>query len=417
MGCCLDRRRFLGATVSAMPGLLGLSLLGAKTAQAGAARAKACVWLWLNGGPSHIDTFDPKPGTASAGPFKAIRTRAAGVQICEHLPRLADRALDLAIVRSMTSREGNHDRARYLLHSGYAPTPTILHPSLGAWTAEELDHAKLELPAFVSLGGPSMGAGFLGVQHAPFVVRKVSKVLDNIELPAHVDSARFARRRDLLAQLESSFSDSTGDVKVAQRRAVYDNAVTMMRSRDLSAFDVSKEPAAVQAAYGDHDFGHGCLVARRLVEAGVKFVEVSLDGWDTHKDNFERTKKLMGMLDSAASALLRDLAERHLLSSTLVVIAGEFGRTPEINANEGRDHHPQAWSAVVAGGGIRGGQAYGQTSSDGSQVVDHPVTVADFFATLATCMGLDPHKTVTTPVGRPISLTDSGRPIAELMSS
>jgi len=412
----LGRRNFLGLGMSALPAALGLSLLSAtKTARAGSGKAKACVWLWLNGGPSHIDTFDPKPGTSSGGPFKAIRTRIAGVQICEHLPRLAERAKDVAIVRSMTSREGNHERARYLVHSGYAPTPTVMHPSLGAWTAEELDRGGLELPAFVSIGGPSMGAGFLGVQHAPFVLRNVSKALDNIELPAHVDPARFQRRQELLSSLETSFGAATSDGKVEQRRAVYQNAVAMMKSRHLSAFDISGEPEAVKTSYGDHDFGRGCLMARRLLEAGVKFVEVSLDGWDTHKDNFERTKKLMGMLDSGSATLLRELAERKALDSTLVVIAGEFGRTPTINANDGRDHHPKAWSAVVAGGGIRGGQAYGQTNADASEVVSKPVSVADLFATLATCLGMDPYKSVDTPVGRPIALTDGGKPIAELL--
>jgi hypothetical protein len=304
-----------------------------------------------------------------------------------------------------------------LVHSGYAPTPTIMHPSLGSWTAEELEHPDLQMPAFVSIGGPSLGAGFLGVQHAPFVVRNVSKALDNIELPSQVDAARFQRRQDLLSGMESSFGATTGDRKVEQRQAVYRNAVGMMKSRHLAAFDVSGEPDALKAAYGDHDFGRGCLMARRLIDAGVGFVEVSLDGWDTHKDNFERTKKLMAMLDSGASTLLRDLSERHLLSSTLIVVAGEFGRTPAINANDGRDHHPKAWSAVLAGAGIRSGQAYGQTNEDASEVAAHPVTVADFFATLATCLGLDPNKTVDTPVGRPISLTDNGRPIAELLAT
>jgi hypothetical protein len=411
-----DRRSLLALGFSGLPTLLAWSL-SARTARAVPARAKACIWLWLNGGPSHIDTFDPKPGTSAGGPFKAIATRARGVQISEHLPLLAERADDFAIVRSMTSREGNHDRARYLLHSGYAPTPTLAHPSLGAWTAEELPDPNLELPAFVSIGGPSHDGGFLGVQYAPFVVRNVSRALENVELPAHVDGARFDRRNQLFSSMETSFAAATGDAKIEQRRAVYQSAVRMMRSHDLAAFDVSGEPEGNQRAYGDHDFGRGCLVARRLVQAGVKFVEVSLDGWDTHKDNFARTKALMSVLDNAASALFRDLAQRKLLDSTLVVIAGEFGRTPTINGNDGRDHYPQAWSAVVGGGGIRGGQAYGKTNDDGSQVVEHPVSVADLMATLATCLGLDPDKIVTTPVGRPIALTDGGRAVAGLLRS
>jgi hypothetical protein len=337
------------------------------------------------------------------------------MEISEHLPLLADLADRFSLVRSMTSREGNHERARYLVHSGYAPTPTVQHPSIGGWVSKELRRPELELPRFVSIGGPSLGAGFLGVEHAPFVVRG-GKGPDNVELPPMVDNDRFDRRRKMLASLESSFADRTGDAKVGARRAVYESAVKMMRSSQLTALDVEREPEKVRATYGDHDFGRGCLVARRLVEIGVPFVEVTLDGWDTHKDNFERTKRLMGMLDSGASSLLRELEERRLLGSTLVVVAGEFGRTPTINANDGRDHHPKAWSALVAGGGLRGGVVHGQTSADGAAVVEKPVTVPDLIATLATRLGMDPEETVLTPAGRPISLTDHGKPIRELIA-
>jgi hypothetical protein len=407
----LNRRTLLAG----LSGLFAASLLSSRKAAAATASAKSCVWLWLNGGPSHIDTFDPKPGTREGGPFKAIATRAKGMQICEHLPLLAERADRFSLVRSMTSREGNHDRARYLVHSGYAPTPTVQHPSLGGWTSKELRRPDLELPRFVSIGGPSLGAGFLGIEHAPLVVRG-GKGPDNVELPPMVDEARFERRRGLLASLESSFAERTGDPKVTGRRAVYEGAVKMMRSSQLVALDVEREPEKVRAMYGDHDFGRGCLVARRLVEVGVPFVEVTLDGWDTHKDNFERTKRLMTVLDAGASSLFRDLEERRLLDSTIVVIAGEFGRTPNINGNEGRDHHPKAWSALVGGGGLRGGVVHGQTSADGSAVVDKPVTVPDLLATLATQLGMDPDETVLTPAGRPISLTDKGKPLRELIA-
>jgi uncharacterized protein (DUF1501 family) len=407
----LSRRRFLELSLLASTA----SVFYSTRARADARRAKACVWLWLNGGPSHIDTFDPKPGTSTGGPFKAIRTRASGVQISEHLPLLAERADKFAVVRSMTTREGNHDRARYLVHSGYAPNPTVQHPSFGGWVGQGLEHPGLELPAFVSVNGPSMGAGFLGVQYGPFVLRNPDKPPDNVDLPRQVDEARFARRQSLLGALEHDFSTETNDAKIAGRQAVYGSAVRMMQTKQLAAFDLSIEPEAVRAAYGDHDFGKGCLIARRLVEQGVPFVEVMLDGWDTHKDNFERTKKLMGILDSGASSLLRELTERRLLDSTLVVVAGEFGRTPKINENDGRDHHPQAWSLLVGGGGIRGGQALGGTDAQGENVVERPVQVPDFMATLATLLGLDPDKTAVTPAGRPISLTDHGTPVKELL--
>ncbi len=411
-----QRRKLLQLGVASLPGLFALSLLRPRAANAAPAKARACIWLWLNGGPSHLDTFDPKPGTLTGGPFKAIQTRVNGMEISEHLPLLADQAMHFSLIRSMSTREGNHDRARYLVHSGYAPTPTVRHPSLGGWTSEELQHADLDLPAFVSVGGPSMDAGFLGPQHAPFIIRP-GKTPDNVEMPSMVNRERFDRRQRLLASLESQFADRTGDPMVRARRSVYDNAVKMMQSPHLTAFDLETETAEVRSKYGDHDFGRGCLMARRLVETGVPFVEVTLDGWDTHKDNFERTKKLMSMLDSGASSLFRELQERGLLDATLVVVAGEFGRTPNINANDGRDHYPKAWTVLVGGGGLRSGIVHGKTSPDGSQVIENPTDIPDLLATLASAMGMDPDKTILTPVGRPISLTNHGKPIRELMGT
>ena len=409
----LQRRSFLHLGLVSLPGLFAFSLLRPRSADAALVKARACVWLWLNGGPSHLDTFDPKPGTRNGGPFKAIKTRANGMEISEHLPLLAEQADHFSLIRSMSTGEGNHDRARYLVHSGYAPTPTVQHPSLGGWVSEELPRAGLDLPAFVSVGGPSMDAGFLGAQYAPFIIRP-GKTPDNVELPSMVDAARFDRRQQLLGSLESQFASRTGDLKVRARRSVYDNAVKMMESPHLTAFDLEPEPAKVRSMYGDHDFGRGCLMARRLVEAGVPFVEVTLDGWDTHKDNFERTKKLMSTLDSGASSLFRDLQERGLLDTTLVVVAGEFGRTPNINANDGRDHYPKAWSVLLGGGGLRNGIVYGKTNLDGSEVIENPTDMPDLLATLASVLGMDPGKTILTPVGRPISLTNHGKPIREL---
>lgn len=307
-----------------------------------AAKAKACILLWLNGGPSHIDTFDPKPGKSTGGPFKAIKTKAPAVELCEHLPLLAEEAHRIAVLRGMTSREGNHQRAQFLVHTGYAPSTTIAYPSLGAWTSSRLGAKDAELPAFVSVGGTSYGAGFLGVQNGPFVIQKAGGVPANAGHAPGVDQERFNRRVAGLDMLESRFSRETGDAKVEGRRAVYDKALRLMRSPKLKAFDIGEESDGVRSSYGGTDFGRGCLLARRLVENGVRFVEVVLDGWDTHRDNFTRTKNLMNTLNPAIASLLRDLSQRGLLDTTLVACMGEFGRTPVINANDGRDHHPQA---------------------------------------------------------------------------
>jgi hypothetical protein len=338
------------------------------------------------------------------------------MMLSEHLPLLADRGDKLAIVRSMSSKEGNHPRAQYFVHTGYAPNPTIVHPSLGGWTCARMADPHAELPAFVSIGGPSFGAGFLGVQNGPFVLQKAGAPPVDVQLAPGVDRSRFGRRLAALDAMEDRFSRTTGDSKVDGRRQVYSKAVRLMDSPKIDAFDLSSETEATRKAYGDTDFGRGCFVARRLVERGVKFVEVVLDGWDTHQNDFERTTKLMGTLDPAFSALLDDLGARHLLGSTLVGCMGEFGRTPRINANDGRDHWPGAWSATLAGAGIRGGQVYGATDEDGAKVAGPATSVPDLLATMATLLGLDPAHTEMTPVGRPISITEGGTPIRALMT-
>jgi hypothetical protein len=415
----MNRRQFIFG-VSGFAGLAAAhALVAERRARAAAppARAKACILLWMNGGPSHLDTWDPKPGTAAGGKFKAIPTRIDGVAISEHLPQVAGVAQHLAILRGMTSKEGNHDRAQHLVHTGYAPNPTVAYPSLGSWVAHEVGDPNSDLPLFVSISGPSISAGFLGVQYNPFIVQNVKQPLQNTDYAPGVDMVRFLKRKQALEALEDDFAARTGDPKIKSRRAVYARAIRMMYAPRLKAFDVADEPEATVRAYGDSDFGRGCLMARRLIEGGVRFVEVVLDGWDTHKDNFGRTEKLMGALDPAMASLVRELDERKLLDSTLVMCMGEFGRTPKINENDGRDHHPAAWSAVLAGGGVRGGVVVGATSEDGDKVVTRPTTVPDLMATAATLLGLDPQKEFTTPLGRPITITDNGKPIREILTT
>jgi len=413
----LQRRALLRIGVSGVFGSLIARSLGIREAAAATPlpKAHACILLWLNGGPSHIDTFDPKPGRPTGGSFKAIKTRAPGVMLCEHLPRLADRADKLAIIRSMSSKEGNHGRAQYYVHTGYTPNPTVDHPSLGGWVGARLGDPGAELPAFVSIGGPSLGAGFLGVQYGPFVVQKAGALPSDVTPPPGVDEARFERRRQALEVLDERFGQVTLDPKVTARREVVAKAVRLMHARKLDAFDVSSESDTLRRGYGDTDFGRGCMVARRLVERGVKFVEVVLDGWDTHQNNFDRTKSLMGTLDPAFAALIDDLSARHLLGSTVVACMGEFGRTPRVNGSDGRDHWPAAWSAVLAGGGVRGGVVRGTTDEDGAKVTGTATSVADLLATLSTQLGLDPAYTVVSPAGRPIAVTDDGRVLKDLV--
>ncbi len=409
----LDRRTFLRFTLGSLATLsLPLDLaFGQQELQPGFGRAKACILLWLEGGPSHIDTFDPKLGN---GEFRAITTAAPGVELCEHLPRVADQMERIALIRSMSSAEGNHQRARYLVHTGYAPTPTLTHPSIGSIVSSEIGSPQAEIPNFISLQGPSQGAGFLGVSHSPFVIQNPTRRIENLEPPGNVDTARFNSRLALAEQLDAGFRRLHPGADVDAHTTITERTVRFMQSDLARAFDVEEEPESVRDAYGREGFGHGTLMARRLVEAGVPFIEVALRGWDTHEDNFGRTATLCGELDAAFSALIRDLGQRDLLDRVLVVVMGEFGRTPKVNENEGRDHWPQAWSAACAGGGVRGGQVIGATDAEGAEVVSGKLGVPDLIASICHPLGIDHTQWNMSPVGRPLQISDYGNVIPGL---
>lgn len=381
-------------------------------------RIRSVILLWMDGGPSQLDTFDPKPGHANGGPFKAIKTAQHGVQFSEHLPRMAELADRMCVIRSMSTAEGNHSRARHLLKTGYIPQGTVRFPGMGAMTARSLHGGDLSIPANVAINAPGWSSGFLGVRYDPFFVSDPTKPVANLALPRMVDDERFDRRMALLQEMQQSFDARIGgdSPEVERFSKITESAREFMRSDGAGAFDLSGESAAALAAYGDSRFGKGCLMARRLVETGVMFVEVTLNGWDTHDDNFTRVGNLLGVLDPAVTALLRDLEERKLLDSTLVLCMGEFGRTPRINGREGRDHFPRAWSAVLAGGGVRPG-VIGSTAEDGTSVVDRPVTSPDLFRTIYALAGIDPDREFQTPEGRSIKAVNGGTVITEAMKA
>lgn len=389
-------------------------------------RHKSVILLWMNGGPATIDLWDLKPGHENGGPFREIDTASPGVKISEHLPNLAKRGKELAIVRSMATREGDHQRARVVSLTGYTPQGAIQFPALGALVAHEFDDPKADLPGFVAIGGRGgIGGGFLGPRFAPLVVGgdrvgpgapATDLKVPDLELPAGVSTEAHAKRLDLLSGLEKDFAPGKGHPVAETMKAATDRAVRLMRPEAVAAFRLEDEKDKVREAYGRGTFGQGCLLARRLVERGVAFVEVTLDGWDTHANNFDRVKDLSGTLDQAFAALLADLKDRGLLDSTLVVCQGEFGRTPKINGQSGRDHWPASWAAVLAGAGIKGGQAVGKTSADGTRVESEPTRTADLVATVMKAIGLDPMKQNMSNVSRPIRLADpSGKPIKELL--
>jgi len=406
-------------------------------------RRRSCILLWMNGGPSQLDTFDLKPGHANGGPYKAIETSVPGMRFSEHLPKLAAVAEHLALVRSMSTKEGDHGRATYFLRTGYAPQGQVQYPTLGSLVAKELADEEAELPSFVSIAPfrffnqAAYGPGFLGHEYAPLIVGEngfnrgpqgnadMGLKVKDLELGDGVDRRRADARLGLLDPLNTEFIGGHPGGPPQSHRTAFERAVKLMRSDGVKAFNLDDEPAKLRDAYGRNAFGQGCLLARRLVERGVPFVEVTLGsldgnpgiGWDTHQQNFESVKQLSGVLDPGWATLIRDLRQRGLLDSTTIVWMGEFGRTPKINGQGGRDHFPNAWTAVLAGGGIKGGQAIGRTSPDGSTVADRPVAVADFIATVCLALGIDPRSQNVSNVGRPIRIADpDAKPIKEALA-
>ncbi len=420
----LSRRTFLRNLAVGAAGFGAVSWKDAVILQAAELRkqGRACILLFMTGGPSQFETFDPKPGTKTGGPTKAIATAANGIQIAEGWTNVAKAMNDIALIRSMTNKEGAHPRAQYQLHTGYVPSGSIKYPSLGSLVASELGDPEFDLPHFVSVTGnrgsvvSSIGSGFLGMKVAPFLVANPLQLPNNTTLPRNINDARFGRRLDILNDLEEDFAHGSGRARVEDHKALYQGAARMVRSPRLKAFDVSQEKDEVRDRYGRTPFGQGCLLARRLVEAGVTFVEVEMGGWDTHQNNFDTIPRLRGAVDPALGALIGDLKERGMLERTLVIWMGEFGRTPTINPRNGRDHFPRAFNVALAGAGIRGGRVVGATNAAGTDVADRPVAVADLFCTFCQALKINPHKENLSGVGRPIKIVDGGQAVKELFA-
>lgn len=435
----LRRREWLqlcaaGAVGSTMSGWFGALAADAVNRPE---RRRSCILLWMSGGPSQMDTFDLKPGHENGGPFQEIETTVPGMKISQHLPQLAKCGSDLAIVRSMSTKEGDHSRATSFAHLGYLPQGPIRYPTFGSLIAKELGNKEAELPNFVSIA-PNRGLsplsydpGFLGAHLSPLIVGGNAAgangdtgdlKVEDLQPSQELARSAIDERQQKLQALNSRFFENYSGPPALSYKAAYERAMTLMNSKAASAFTLDEEPAAVRDAYGRNRFGQGCLLARRLVERGVPFVEVTLSGveqqqigWDTHTDNFKGVEQLSKVLDPAWATLIEELKQRGLLESTMVVWMGEFGRTPKINPNGGRDHYPQSWSAVLAGGGIKGGQVIGRSSADGMTVEDRPVAMPDLLASICLGLGIDPLTQNLSNVGRPIRIVDPvAKPIEEL---
>jgi hypothetical protein len=432
----LSRREWLTVTAAGVGTVSAsgwLPVLAANAAKEGV-KHKSCILLYMLGGPSHIDTFDPKYGTETATEFRPIATSVPGLQISEHLPGIAKLLHHGAVIRSMSTAEADHDRGRYLMHTGYPRgSGGVPWPSMGALVSSELGQPGFLLPNFVVLNlkdrlDPTF-TGYLAPEHKGLILPDLDRGIEDVK--PFVKQGEFDDRLDLLTQLDDAFRGKYRAPSTAAHQSNYRRAADLMRAEQLKAFDLTREPAATLSRYTTHpsapndvranarrDFGKGCLLARRLVEVGVPFVEVVLTGWDTHANNFAGTKLLSEVLDPAWSALIEDLKERGLLDRTLVIWMGEFGRTPRINPSGGRDHYARAWSTVLMGGGIKGGQVIGRTDKDGAIVEDRPVSAGDFMATVCEILGINSRKVNKGPGDRTVRLTDkAAKPIQELISS
>ncbi|NOZ41001.1 MAG: DUF1501 domain-containing protein [Planctomycetes bacterium] len=438
----IDRRRWMQ---SAGMGMLGVSMSGwlpalATQLAADPRRRRHCILLWMGGGPSQTDTFDMKPNHENGGEFKEIATNVPGVRFSEHLPQLAQHADRLAIIRSLSTKEGDHGRGTHLMRTGHPPQGADRYPTIGAALAKQLASPEVKMPPYVSIApfrgfnNEAFGPGFLGPKYAPLIVgaagmngaaqsENFAKLkVDALAPPEGVTASQMESRLDLWKTLESRFLAQHPNATIRAHQAVYDNSLQMIESDASDAFDLSQETDTVREAYGKGMFGQGCLLARRLVERGVPFVEVSLNGastggpgWDTHSNNFETVKKLSGELDAGWATLMTELKQRSLLETTTIIWMGEFGRTPRINGGAGRDHFPQAWSCVLAGGGIAGGQAYGRTSADGMHVEEDKTSVGGVLATLCEALGVPPYTQNLSNTGRPIAIVDAS-PIERLLA-
>ncbi len=396
-------------------GVLGCSVSGwfntlashAAEANKDGRKHKSCILLWMNGGPAQSHTWDLKEG----GQYKAIDTAVEGIQISEYLPNLAKQMKDLAILRGMSTGEASHPRGRYLMHTGYRQgAGGTTYPSLGSIVSASLGQPDFEMPNIVAVGG-SLGAGYLGPKHAPLVVGDPAKGVENLR--AFGTISELDEKASLLDELDRNFLGNYQAPSIEAHQKGYQKALQLMRSAKAKAFEISQEPAPAREAYGSGKFAEGCLLARRLVEAGVPFVEVVLNGWDTHQGAAQRVNTLSGQFEPAMAALIKDLKDRGLLETTLVIWMGEFGRSP----GNGSNHYARAWSTVLAGAGLKTGQVIGRTDAKGGTVEDRPISVIDFMATVCQALGIDHTANFKARTGRPHRIVDKGaNPVKELFA-
>ncbi len=430
----LNRRDFLASTArtcfgvtlgGSMAQLFNTTAFAADPAAIahGGGKAKHVIYLYMSGGMTHLDTFDPKPqaGAEIHGDKKAINTNVDGIQLSEYLPNLARHTDKLSIIRSMNTTQGAHGPGKYFMRTGYTQRASITHPSAGGWVNKLTEPINKTIPGFITIscGNGHPGAGFMEPNLQPLPIGDALSGLQNASIPKQVTESEFHQQLNIRQELDHDFDQkfSPGHKDVRAYTEMYNAAVKLMRSEDLEAFDLSKETPTVHKLYGSSKFAKGCLLARRLVEKGVRFVEVELGGFDWHNDNFGQAAEKLPIVDQAFAALIEDLKVKGLLESTLIVLATEFGRSPKITSDGGRNHFPKAFSCIMAGGGTKGGYVHGETDVTGSSVIKDKVSAPDFNASIGHALGLPYDKIIHSASKRPFSMASrEGKPILELFS-
>jgi hypothetical protein len=421
----LNRREFIARAAKSYLGVGLMPLVGsyihdsayALTPGVRPAKARHVIYLNMAGAMSHLDTFDPKPQSPDVqGPVEAIETSVDDLFLSENLPTVAKHMHNAAIVRSVTSNQGAHEQASYLMHTSYQKRGTIVHPTFGSWVAKLSGAINRTIPSHVKIGGGGGGAGFLESRYGALPINNPRAGLSNSSMADYLDATQFNDRIKLAESLNTVFREQYDQKQIRAYTDLYRDAVKLMKSEDLKAFDISSEPEPIVELYGESNFGQGCLLARRLIENKVRYVEVTRGGWDTHDNNFERVAANCADIDKALGALLLDLEMRGLLDDTLVVLTSEFGRTPRINGRDGRDHWPKAFSAFFAGGAIKGGTIYGSSDDKAMEVAENPVRPEDLNATIAYALGLSVNDIHYSPSGRPFQVAHEGQPILDILS-
>ncbi len=409
----LSRRSLLHAGGAAT--LLGMNVRGllAASGKDHTAKAEHVILFWNSGGMTHIDTWDPKPGRPTAGEFNPIKTSVPGIEISEIFPKLAKQMQHCALIRSIAGTQGDHGRATEQLQTSYLPFPSLIHPGIGSVVTHELPNLG-DLPAYISVSGQAPRAGYLGQKCEAYFVSNPGDKDPYLAFPEGISELRGNKRLEALEKFNGRFSGKSTDQRLQATETSIDDAVRLMRSPALDAFEFANVPAKELERYGNNPFGRGALLAKRLVEKGVRFVQVNRGGFDTHANNFEALQEHGDVMDPALASLVEDLAASGLLEKTLIVMLSEFGRTPMINKDAGRDHWASVFSCFMAGGGIKGGNLIGSSDEDGAQPKDRPVQVPDLHASICYALGIDHNKEVWTPLERPLKLVDGGTPISEL---